>query len=1047
MLIRRFAPISLLALAAWSCGTNDARDESGLVETSVAAIAPAGSNAAYVSDDVPLSMNPGERLNVRFTMQNTGAASPANDWNGSYYLRRDPNMTSPFGFVQDPVVGTVPAQPNTDHQFWFVITAPTTAGTYSLGGRMYSNVAGQTGYFGQSRTVSGINVTGATQRRWSCQYEPTLSTLPGNMAPGSTQSVTITVRNTGTGTWPGSNNFCLRSRDDVGPSANYNLWGVPSTNSCSAAAVAPGTTRAFTFNITAPTTPGTYNLLRQMFSTGQPSATNVGLGFFDTLNHCVNHQVVVGTPTSFDASLASENFPRTMAPGESRTVTVVMQNSGTSDWLGGTTFALYSQNSPRSFWGVTHDFVDVDTGPNGLHTFTLPITAPTTPGNYTHRWRMRKLNNPTAGPFGFLIDIPVTVTPTAQLQYDAEIVSQVIPLTANQNANVTFTVTVRNNGTATWTGTSIELFSQNTPATLWLHQTLGTLTSTESIAPGQTRVFSRVVNTPAVAGIYDSRWQMRQSGPTGVGLFGDIAVTTGIDVNNCGNGVVDLSTNETCDDSNRTSGDGCSATCQIETQTIDLASQAAGRTLIGSRSNGQLANVAMGDVTQDGVADMAVGEIALITGPEGARIDAGRVAVYTGVGFFTGATTTVPTGVLVDVWGADAGDHLGGGATSGVEIGDVTGDSIPDLIVGAGLADGPSNGRLDCGQVYVLQGGAGLSGAGTVDLRANPSVLVATIVGRSAGDNLNILAVGDLNADGVADLVMGAPGDDQNGAEAGAVYIVRGGGTLTGTISLDAPGASLIGTLLGAAADDQLGLTAAIGDIGGAAANDLLVGSQTHSPGGRTRAGGAWAVFGAPTGTRNLATTFDARWLGREASDRMGTSVAIGNVRGTSRGDAVIGAIQFNDGASVQVGSVDIWDGPVAGTYDLSLAATPSTRIQGRDANDDAGRGLAVGDINGDGWADVPVISSQADGPGETRDRAGEIAWFLGGPVLPALIDLDVTGPAILVYGATALGRLGHHVQNFAFGNVDGGNDDYCVGSFLGGPTSQGRVDCFSSPF
>jgi hypothetical protein len=302
-----------------------------------------------------------------------------------------------------------------------------------------------------------------------------MSTLPATMTPGEVRSVNVTVRNTGTAGWPGTS-FSLRSRDDLGPSMSYALWGssTQTTNTPLTAPVAPGATHTFTFNITAPGTPGTYSLLRQIFSSGQPTATNPGIGYFDFNNHCVNATIQVGTANLLDSAIVSENFPRTMAPGETRTVTVVMQNAGTMTWVPND-FRLYYDLLPRTFWGVGNSPVTMDVATNQQHTFVFNITAPMTPGDYAHVYRMRKLTNPNAGRFGATINIPVTVTAGQPPVFDAQVVAQNIPGQVDQFANVNFEITMLNNGTAPWSGAAFELFTANNPANLWTRMLAGAL--------------------------------------------------------------------------------------------------------------------------------------------------------------------------------------------------------------------------------------------------------------------------------------------------------------------------------------------------------------------------------------------------------------------------------------------------------------------------------------------------------------------------------------------------------------------------------------------
>src|SRR5207302_409583 len=103
------------------------------------------------------------------------------------------------------------------------------------------------------------------------------------------------------------------------------------------------------------------------------------------------------------------------------------------------------------------------------------------------------------------------------------------------------------------------------------------------------------------------------------------------------------------------------------------------------------------------------------------------------------------------------------------------------------------------GEVYVLPGGAGLTG--TIDLAAAPPALRATVIGAHAGDSLVVLAVGDMTGDGINDLILGAQGDDTNGSNAGAIYVVKGGAGLSGTIDLLSPSVTTYKVSGGAASD------------------------------------------------------------------------------------------------------------------------------------------------------------------------------------------------------------------------------------------------------
>src|SRR5439155_1145179 len=112
-----------------------------------------------------------------------------------------------------------------------------------------------------------------------------------------------------------------------------------------------------------------------------------------------------------------------------------------------------------------------------------------------------------------------------------------------------------------------------------------------------------------------------------------------------------------------------------------------------------------------------------------------------GSSFLNASSSTVPTGDVFEVGGAEANDNLAGVGGTRMTVAQLVGDATPDLILSAPGADGPSNGRSNCGEVYVLTGGA-LSGL--IDLATSPlpSQVAAHITGANAGDALPVLGVG-----------------------------------------------------------------------------------------------------------------------------------------------------------------------------------------------------------------------------------------------------------------------------------------------------------------
>src|SRR5947208_3589376 len=122
--------------------------------------------------------------------------------------------------------------------------------------------------------------------------------------------------------------------------------------------------------------------------------------------------------------------------------------------------------------------------------------------------------------------------------------------------------------------------------------------------------------------------------------------------------------------------------------------------------------------------------------------------------------------------GGASGDEFGASAAG---VGDFNGDGRPDAVVGAPFASPPSQQPgWRAGEVYVLLGRAG--GARQVDLRT-PDRSAIRIEGAYVDGSFgaSVAGAGDVNGDGLADVVVGAPtAGDCGGSGAGRVYVIYG---------------------------------------------------------------------------------------------------------------------------------------------------------------------------------------------------------------------------------------------------------------------------------
>ena len=121
------------------------------------------------------------------------------------------------------------------------------------------------------------------------------------------------------------------------------------------------------------------------------------------------------------------------------------------------------------------------------------------------------------------------------------------------------------------------------------------------------------------------------------------------------------------------------------------------------------------------------------------------------------------------IQGDAAGDRAGFSVSS---AGDVNGDGIDDLIVGAPFGD---DGGTDAGEAYVIYGVTG-SARGTVDLTNLVASDGFVIQGDLAGDwaGISVSSAGDVNGDGISDLIVGALYSDLGGEKSGEAYVIYG---------------------------------------------------------------------------------------------------------------------------------------------------------------------------------------------------------------------------------------------------------------------------------
>ncbi|MBL0358636.1 MAG: FG-GAP repeat protein [Chitinophagaceae bacterium] len=353
-----------------------------------------------------------------------------------------------------------------------------------------------------------------------------------------------------------------------------------------------------------------------------------------------------------------------------------------------------------------------------------------------------------------------------------------------------------------------------------------------------------------------------------------------------------------------------------------------------------------GDVNGDGYIDVIIGA------PYYDNIQTNEGAIFIYHGDSTGLSSIPALVIEINLSNVYFGFSVAG-------AGDLNGDGFGDIIVGA---YNYNNGQANEGAAFIYHGS--ING-----IIATPATTLECNV-QSAAMGFSVASAGDVNADGYADVIVGAP-DYSNGQPLeGAAFIYYGnaaGISTTATIRLE-----INQTFAG------MGYSvAAAGDVNGDGYGDVMIGARKYDN-GQTDEGAVFIYHGSASGISSISTTIE----GNKASGQIGNSVAAaGDVNGDGYSDVLVGASFFTN-AQTGEGVCLVYYGAAAG---INISAADTLKCNSTVAQ--FGFSVAsAGDVNGDGYSDIVVGAPKYN---HIASDEGAVFVFKGAPTGAVLVATD----------------------------------------------------------
>ena len=463
--------------------------------------------------------------------------------------------------------------------------------------------------------------------------------------------------------------------------------------------------------------------------------------------------------------------------------------------------------------------------------------------------------------------------------------------------------------------------------------------------------------------------------------------------------------------------------------------------------SGQVPSV-LSDFNGDGISDLAIG-VPLEDFAAGATDDGGVNVIYgSAAGLSAAGNQFWSQGSAGIAGGAETGDRFG----SALAAGDFNGDGFADLAIGVPFEDFAA-GATDDGGVNVIYGSAaGLAAAGN-QFWSQDSAGIAG--GAETGDRFgSVLATGDFNGDGFADLAIGVPLEDfaAGATNDGGVNVIYGSAA-----GLAAAGNGSVqdgGHRRRCRNGRSVRVGTAAANFGNTSHADLAIGVPLENfAAGATNDGGVNVIYGSAAGLVAAGNQFwsqDSAGIagGAETGDQFGLALAAANFGNTSHADLAIGVPLENFAAgATNDGGVNVIYGSAAGLVAAGnqFWSQDSAGIAGgAETGDQFGSALAAANFGNTSHADLAIgVPFEDFAAGATNDGGVNVIYGSAAGLVAAGNQFWSQNSAGIAGGAETGDQFGSALAAANFGNTS--HADLAIGvpfeDFAAGATNDGGVN------